>query len=734
MTTLAFISLAAPLMLLGIAAVALPIAAHLMNRRTRQRLVFPTIRLLTESRATQSSLYRIRRWILLILRCLALILIALAFAMPSCSPKAQIDSRNENNTQGAAVVFILDVSVSLDRNPQTTGGTSLATTLRAVAERTLASLEPGVDRVNVIFAGARPQPLFPYQKGQASLSANHDAVREGLKNFELTYERADLPAALATAGDMLRDTPSAGQRRVVIVSDMQQSNWRDVSLNSASQALLPTGTVITILPLQTGDISNIALSDCRAEPVRPVLNQQAMLITKATNFSNAMKDVAISAMLDGQPIGTRAIQLNPRESREVAFETTITTPGPHRVEFSLPDDALSGDNRAFLAVNAVQRVLVLVVGDDEVKELGSASYFITRALSPRGDRNDLIEVRHITSADLADADTARAEAIFIGQINRLSGEACAAIVQYLHRGGGVVLYSGDRWMLENMNALQAAASALPRVNDAPTPRVVPWTPMLLRDLGTNNAHLRITQGEWNSPLLLEFDERTRAALMQIRFGRVWSMAQLNPSAKVLLTFNDESPALAVLPVGEGRLVVANFSPALSASDIGKHGSFVALSHSLARYIRPQRDWASHAIVGAPIVANVTIPVGEAPGRFVIEGPQGKLFTPDLSRNGSRMTAALDRALVPGFYRILRNDLPAADIAINLDPRESDLRALDDAAIAGQLKSPEIQVEVKGQAAEGDVLQVRGEPLWHWFVIAAMGMIGLELLLLAVWNR
>ena len=86
MTTLAFISLGAPAMLAGIAAVALPIAAHLMSRRTRQRLIFPTIRLLAESKATQSSLYRIRRWVLLILRCLAVVLVAMAFAMPSCTP------------------------------------------------------------------------------------------------------------------------------------------------------------------------------------------------------------------------------------------------------------------------------------------------------------------------------------------------------------------------------------------------------------------------------------------------------------------------------------------------------------------------------------------------------------------------------------------------------------------------------------------------------------------------
>ena len=33
---------------------------------------------------------------------------------------------------------------------------------------------------------------------------------------------------------------------------------------------------------------------------------------------------------------------------------------------------------------------------------------------------------------------------------------------------------------------------------------------------------------------------------------------------------------------------------LDAGDLGKYGSFVALSHSLARYVRPSRDWRSQA--------------------------------------------------------------------------------------------------------------------------------------------
>ncbi len=749
MPTFAFISLGAPLMLLGIGAIALPIAAHLMSRRTRRRIVFPTIRLLMESRAAQSSLYRVRRWILLLLRCLALIMVATAFAMPSCSPRHALDPADGNGKAGAAVVFLIDVSASMDRDPRTTGSASLLHTMRAGAQRTLASLTPGVDRVNVIFAQGQPRPLFQTQAGRPMLSANHAAAHEGLSDFELTAQRADLRAALAMAGDMLREAGAGVQRRLVIFSDMQRSNWSDIASATGESSPLPPGTVVSIMPAAIEDASNLALSDARSEPAMPIIHQQTLLIAKVTNHSNAARDVTVAAQLDGQPIGTRTVALAVRESREVSFEAVITTQGRHRIEFSLPDDALPADNRLYLSVEAAQRVSVLVVGDDDASALGSASYFIARALSPRGDRGDLIEVRQLTSLDLAEADLSGAQAVVISRVNRLSDQAGATLVEYLHRGGGVLMFSESPHVPANLELLEAAsnafikresgAAASPGYSAPPPPpgqpiRITPWRAAQLRDFTAGPQVPRITEGLWHSPVLTEFDEQARRTLSQIRFHRIWSVEDVNPLATVLLRFGEGTPAAALISAGDGRLIVANFSPSLEAGDLGKYGSFVALSHSLLRYVRPRLDRRGMATVGQAIHASVPIPVGEQAGGFVIEGPQGGLLTPELSRIGSRMSVMLPRTEAAGFYRVLRNDQPVGDVAVNLDPRESDLRALDEDAVASLLKSTGVTIDVLAPATAGDALELRGQPLWHWFVVAAMVFMAMELALLSVWSR
>jgi hypothetical protein len=71
-----------PLFLAGAAAIAIPIALHLFRRRTETIVDFPAVRLLHKAPVEQQRRRKIREWILLALRVVALALLAFAFARP----------------------------------------------------------------------------------------------------------------------------------------------------------------------------------------------------------------------------------------------------------------------------------------------------------------------------------------------------------------------------------------------------------------------------------------------------------------------------------------------------------------------------------------------------------------------------------------------------------------------------------------------------------------------------
>ena len=71
-----------PAFLVGLLAASLPILIHLLNRRRLQRIQFPAVRFILLSQKRISRSYRLRHWLLLALRTLAVVFLVLLLANP----------------------------------------------------------------------------------------------------------------------------------------------------------------------------------------------------------------------------------------------------------------------------------------------------------------------------------------------------------------------------------------------------------------------------------------------------------------------------------------------------------------------------------------------------------------------------------------------------------------------------------------------------------------------------
>ncbi len=710
---LAAISFAAPAMLAGMGLVALPITAHLLTRRTRRRIVFPTVRLLTESSQSTSWLYRMRRLLFLLLRCLAVCLVALAFARPQWSEQ---ETPTAAGDEGAAVVLVLDASASITQRRDGVSGTN---SIRALAERTLSALDAGVDRVGVVYASARPRAALP------ELSDNLEAIREELGRYEPTQERANFPEAIALAAELLR--AHTGQRRLVILSDMQRSNWGGVTLGDRAGEALPEGTVLTIVPVGAAGGENVSLSNARTLPVQPMVDDEVKLVVRVANYTADARTVRVKASADGRALATVPVALKAWAGADAEVVTRFTSPGEHRVVFSIGTDSLAVDNAAYVTVRAVRRVPVVVVSDDNPNQPGTGSYFITRALAPRGTMADDLEVQHLTSAGLSYGRIADAEVVFVGYVDKLGASASRALYMYANQGGGVAVFCGQGPVGDNLLALRDAAEGAD---------ILPWTATTLRDLAADGGFLQIGEGAWQRRPLAEFDEPSRHALQQVRFGRVWLTGRLAGEATGLLWYTDKTPAMSARRVGAGKLLVCNFSPALRCSDLGKYGGFVALMRSMFSYLRPEQTQHGRAIVGEPFYYPVTVATEAEAGRIAALGPDEKPSQIDTaSEAGSRRTLVhFRRTRLPGFHEVLIDERVIASAAVNVDGREGDLRRMSREAIVERLRTGQSDPVIHDVQQTGPILRLRGYPMWPWSVLAAMVAVGLELILLGIWKR
>jgi hypothetical protein len=146
------LSFLSPLYLLGILAIAVPIALHLFRRRTDTVVEFPAVRLLSSTPVEQQRRRRLRELVLLALRVTALILLAAAFARPylagrmlAASTPVTVVAIDRSFSLSGPGVF--DRARALAATAVTEAPASHAVALVAFDETAQTIVEPTTDRV-----------------------------------------------------------------------------------------------------------------------------------------------------------------------------------------------------------------------------------------------------------------------------------------------------------------------------------------------------------------------------------------------------------------------------------------------------------------------------------------------------------------------------------------------------------------------------------------------------------
>jgi hypothetical protein len=260
---------------------------------------------------------------------------------------------------------------------------------------------------------------------------------------------------------------------------------------------------------------------------------------------------------------------------------------------------------------------------------------------------------------------------------------------------------------------------------------LPWLPGPRLDLSRTDGAF-ITQGKWRSPLLRDFDEASQIALGEIRFGTVWQAMEVRPQAEVLLSYHNGTPALATRQIGMGQLALANFSPDVESSDLGKYGAFVALTQMLVKNLRLDDDQAKANYVGQPLVYEIDSSAPAA--NLQVSDPQGNDAKAHIAVRDDAVMIQVDQPRLPGIYRLRSGDDVVGAFPVNIDPRESDL---------GFIPSDQLQ-QAMGQIVGADAVRaasswegaidLKGRPLWGWLVVLGMAFAATELCLLGWWRR
>jgi hypothetical protein len=440
----------------GLLATAVPIVIFLLWRQRRRPVRWGAMRFLIEAEQRQHRRLQLEKWLLLAIRCLAIIALGAALAQPLLEAGGLIGGGGRRT-----VLLVIDDGMTSGlRDPDgpaaagdagtgadvgaagdaAAAGTVLADHV-AVAAELIASLEPG-DRVGVVTAARGGADLLPP-------STDLDAVVRWLEALEPAAVPADLTGALRVAGAAANEAVATGEDPSIHLLSEFRAGSAELE-ESLSDLGLPA-TVPLLAREAASDIrSNVSV--VAIDPVRSVIlpgaadgsGQLSVRLRRHGELAAGQSTVRIE--VPGlAAIEPRTVTWAPGQADASVDVRLPIEPGEARalpVTASVDGDALAVDDARSLVLEARPSLRVAVIDrrnfgrESSIDRIGAGGWF-ERALQP-GEGASLDVVR-IEPAALTVPDLREVEAAIVPRPDLLRPEGWQRLADFAARGGLVVV-------------------------------------------------------------------------------------------------------------------------------------------------------------------------------------------------------------------------------------------------------------------------------------------------------
>jgi hypothetical protein len=326
-----------PSFLAGAALIGLPVLLHLLRRKPRDVVRFPSLSFLGESALRDTSRNQLLRWLVLLLRCLAIALLCAAFARPFWGQSPAATRR--------ALVIALDNSMS-----QQARGRWGATQRWSLSQ--LDELSSG-DQAALLVMQPEPVWLVPLTDDLARVRAALAAAKPG-------YERTRYAAPLRLAGETLAKTP-AGTKILAWAADEQRAGWRGTDLAQK----LPPGISFRFMDIQPAPQRQAAIIAVRKLP-----EAKAGLEVTIRQFQPASDRRELTIYAGEKQIAAQSVLLHAGDNKlNLVCDWPAAAAG---LRVALDPDDLPADDSAWIAGSAATTNLVRLDAAPETDFLAHA--------------------------------------------------------------------------------------------------------------------------------------------------------------------------------------------------------------------------------------------------------------------------------------------------------------------------------------------------------------------------
>lgn len=650
---------------LAAAGIAVPILIHLLYRKHRREVPWAAMELLNRALVTRSGQVKVEDWLVLLLRCLAILLIASALLRPVLSGSASWVGE-----QRVGVVIAVDASYSMGH-----GGLAESRHEDAVkrVREILDTVSVG-DPVTLVQISDRPTIHF---RGTGYNPEQFNAVLESMEPSSLALS---LDKNVEQLKEFVAELKSP-MKEVYIITDAQEGDWSELSGGSQTTITqLTEEASVYVVPTRKAEENNLSIRKLDYASGTLTDGGMARFIAEVRNEGRKATSGGLATFfVAGQKVSKRALgPLDPGQSRNLSFFAPFADAGNVALTAKLSgqDDGLKVDNVRHTVVNVRPAIQVLCV--DNVRDVNEdtqyhGSFFLQHVLRLKGGDDQRIQVTRTFWQDMPRSGLGDFDVIILANVPEVDLDLAARLKRYVEAGGGLMFFMGNDVDIELYNKrLGEGGSDL--------------LPVKLLEVTS------VDEGAEPWGVSVQRSSHPLATLVQRLPQEVTATASVSTLMKTEIRAVGESiitipavnaPLLSRRDLGSGTVLLFTTTADRQWSNLAVHPLYLMLLRQAVTNATSRPN--SHKILAGQTTV-IAVPGRKIGETLEIHGPEDAVVNVQVSQADGEPVIEFTADNV-GIYEVPGTDQASPlTLAANVDPREANVRVVDAGAVKTALQA------------------------------------------------
>lgn len=704
-----------PFVLFGLAAAAIPILIHLLNKRKLRTIDFSTLSFLKELQKNSMRKITIRQWLLLFLRTLLIAALVFAFSRPTIKGSFGTIGSHASTT----IAIIIDNTASMDLHNEQ----GLYIDQAKEEARTIVSMMEENDDAFIVRLSDLP--------GMTMENPSHDRLRlqTVINETETEPKTRTIIDAMKAAAALLQRSRNVN-KEIYVLSDGQYSS---VTLRRAetgtTEKLFSPETKVYFARFADSPAENIGIEHVSIPPTLLQTNKPVTINAVVKNYGTAsVKNHLVSVTIGKNRVMQKSVSLDGGETATVDFTVTPTRPGFMTGSIVLEDDPFEADNQYFFSLYIPEKIRVALVTTDN-----AYSRYIVTALNVANTTtaSGSVSLQLLAPTQISTSSLDATDVVILSGVPEMQESSVRLLHQFVAGGGAMVFFPSYDTTGSAYRFMERFGISISGVR-----RAAPGTV------------IRFENVDFDFPIFYGMFDDGAKKNTSLESPDITIVAAIQPDRNLrqIITLNNGIPFLWLRNVQHGTVAGFSVPASVQWSDMVFRGMFVPIVYQTMLYLTSQMN-SGMQFSNLTVGEHIEFTSAEFRRTMPVTGSSLRLFDPEqrssplqsysraASEGISHSVFALTGIHSAGHYFVVADRDTILAISANTNRAESDGATATDTEIEEALRTVGIdERSITHFDAETPineiVMQSRfGVELWKYFVLLA-AILGLIEMLVA----